>query len=144
MGALVSRVQYERVLGHIAAARAEGARLVHGGRRPPHCDAQRGYFIEPTVFADVLPGMSIAREEIFGPVLGVLRWQDDEQMYEQVNALQYGLTCSIWTRDLVTAHRAAQRVAGGLCLGERGRQAFPRQPLRRLQAVGHGPRGMPG
>jgi betaine-aldehyde dehydrogenase len=57
--------------------------------------------------------MRIAREEIFGPVLSVLRWQDDAVMFEQVNALEYGLTCSIWTNDLNTAHRAAQRVAAG-------------------------------
>jgi betaine-aldehyde dehydrogenase len=113
MGALVSRTQYERVLQHIAVAQADGARLVHGGKRPAHSAPGRGYFIEPTVFADVTAQMRIAREEIFGPVLSVLRWKDAEAMFEQVNALEYGLTCSIWTRDLNTAHRAAQRVAAG-------------------------------
>jgi betaine-aldehyde dehydrogenase len=113
MGALVSRHQYERVLQYIATARAEGARLVHGGKRPAHCPAERGYFIEPTVFADVTTQMRIAREEIFGPVLSVLRWRDAEGMFEQVNGLEYGLTCSIWTRDLNLAHRAAQRVQAG-------------------------------
>jgi betaine-aldehyde dehydrogenase len=113
MGALVSRTQYERVLEYIAVAQAEGARLVHGGKRPAHCAPGRGYFIEPTVFADVTGQMRIAREEIFGPVLSVLRWQDAEAMFGEVNALEYGLTCSIWTTDLNTAHRAAQRVAAG-------------------------------
>jgi betaine-aldehyde dehydrogenase len=113
MGALVSRTQYERVLQHIATAQAEGARLVCGGKRPAHPAAERGYFIEPTVFAEVTAQMRIAREEIFGPVLSVLRWQDPEVLFDQVNALEYGLTCSIWTRDLNTAHRAAQRVAAG-------------------------------
>jgi betaine-aldehyde dehydrogenase len=113
MGALVSRTQYERVLQYIGAAQADGARLVRGGKRPAHCAAGRGYFIEPTVFAEVTAQMRIAREEIFGPVLSVLRWQDPEVLFDQVNALEYGLTCSIWTRDLNTAHRAAQRVAAG-------------------------------
>jgi betaine-aldehyde dehydrogenase len=113
MGALVSRTQYERVLQYIGAAQAEGARLVYGGRRPAHCAPDRGYFIEPTVFADVTGQMRIAREEIFGPVLSVQRWLDEHEMFEQVNALEYGLTCSIWTNDLNTAHRAAQRVAAG-------------------------------
>lgn len=113
MGALVSRAQYDRVLEYIASAQADGARLVHGGRRPAHCAPGRGYYIEPTVFAEVTARMRIAREEIFGPVLSVLRWQDPEAMFEQVNALEYGLTCSIWTHDLTTAHRAAQRVAAG-------------------------------
>lgn len=113
MGALVSRTQYERVLRYIAAAQTQGARLIYGGKRPAHCAAECGYFIEPTVFAEVTAQMPIAREEIFGPVLSVLRWQDPEILFEQVNALEYGLTCSIWTRDLNTAHRAAQRVAAG-------------------------------
>jgi betaine-aldehyde dehydrogenase len=113
MGALVSRTQYERVLQYIAGARTQGARLVYGGKRPAHCPNERGYFIEPTVFAEVTAQMRIAREEIFGPVLSVLRWQDPEVLFDQVNALEYGLTCSIWTRDLNTAHRAAQRVAAG-------------------------------
>jgi betaine-aldehyde dehydrogenase len=113
MGAIVSCSQYERVLQYIATAQAEGARLVHGGKRPAHCPSGRGYYIEPTVFADVTSQMRIAHEEIFGPVLSVLRWQDAEDMFEQVNALEYGLTCSIWTRDLDVAHRAAQRVAAG-------------------------------
>ncbi|HEY6454372.1 MAG TPA: aldehyde dehydrogenase family protein [Steroidobacteraceae bacterium] len=113
MGALVSRTQYERVLEYIAAARTQGARLVYGGKRPAHCAAARGYYIEPTVFAGVTAQMRVAREEIFGPVLSVLRWQDPEALFDQVNALEYGLTCSIWTRDLNTAHRAAQRVAAG-------------------------------
>jgi betaine-aldehyde dehydrogenase len=113
MGALVSRTQYERVLEYIAAAQAEGARLVCGGRRPAHCAPDRGYFIEPTVFAEVTGQMRIAREEIFGPVLSVQRWQDGRSMFEQVNGLEYGLTCSIWTNDLNTAHWAAQRVATG-------------------------------
>ena len=113
LGKLVSRAQYERVLQYIAAAPRHGARLVCGGKRPAHCAAERGYFIEPTVFAEVTAQMPIAREEIFGPVLSVLRWQDPEALFDQVNALEYGLTCSIWTRDLNTAHRAAQRVAAG-------------------------------
>jgi betaine-aldehyde dehydrogenase len=113
MGALASRSQYERVLRYIEGARAEGARLVYGGSRPAQRALAQGYFIEPTVFAEVTCGMRLAREEIFGPVLAVLRWQDEERLFAQVNELEFGLTCSIWTRDLVTAHRAAQRVEAG-------------------------------
>ena len=70
-------------------------------------------FVEPTVFADVTMEMTIAREEIFGPVLAVLRWDDEASMLEQVNRPEYGLTCSIWTKDLLQAHRTAMAVEAG-------------------------------
>jgi betaine-aldehyde dehydrogenase len=138
MGALVSRTQYERVLQYIAAAHADGARLVHGGKRPAHCAPDRGYFIEPTVFADVTGQMRIAREEIFGPVLSVLRWQDDDVMFDEVNALEYGLTCSIWTHDLNTAHRAAQRVAAGFVWVNEVARHFPGTPFGGYKQSGLG------
>ncbi len=113
MGALISKAQFDRVLGYIEVGRAEGARLVCGGGRPTDPALANGFFIEPTVFADVTPVMRIATEEIFGPVLAVLPWSDEDTMLEQVNALDYGLTCSIWTRNLDTAHRTAMRVQAG-------------------------------
>ncbi len=113
MGAMINRQQYERSLAFIASAREEGARVVCGGAHPDDPALARGFFIEPTVFADVTPDMRIAREEIFGPVLSVLRWRDEDTMFEQVNALEFGLTGSIWTENITTAHRAAQRIQSG-------------------------------
>lgn len=113
MGAIISQTQYERVLGFIESAKQEGARLVTGGKRPSDPTLAKGWFIEPTVFADVRPQMRIAREEIFGPVLSVLKWTDEATMLEQVNAVEYGLTASIWTNDLTTAHRTAMAVQSG-------------------------------
>ena len=113
MGAIVSRVQMERVLAFIDSARAEGARLVCGGGRPAAPLLANGFFVEPTVFADVTPAMRIAREEIFGPVLAILEWTDETRMLADVNAVDYGLTCSIWTDDLTTAHRTAAAVQAG-------------------------------
>lgn len=113
MGAIVSRVQYERVMRYIDAAKTEGARLLYGGKRPADPRLDKGFFVEPTVFADVTPEMTIAREEIFGPVLGVFKWSDEATMLDQVNAVEYGLTCSIWTNDLSTAHRTAAAVEAG-------------------------------
>ena len=113
MGAIVSAAQLERVQGYIASARSEGARLVYGGNRPSDPALQRGFFVEPTVFCDVTPSMRIAREEIFGPVLAILPWSDEAEMLRQVNAVDYGLTCSIWTRDLDTALRTAGNVQAG-------------------------------
>jgi betaine-aldehyde dehydrogenase len=113
MGALVSKAHHERVMSFIESARQDGARIVCGGAVPDDPELANGFFIQPTIFAGVEPSMRIAREEIFGPVLAVRRWRDEEAMIEEVNALEYGLTCSIWTRDLVKAHRTAMRVEAG-------------------------------
>jgi betaine-aldehyde dehydrogenase len=113
MGAIVSAAQMERVLGHIDSAKRDGARLLCGGGRPADPALAGGWFVEPTVFADVTPDMRIAQEEIFGPVLAILRWSDESHMLAAVNAVDYGLTCSIWTQDLTTAHRTAMAVEAG-------------------------------
>ncbi len=113
MGALINQAQYDRCLSYIASARQEGARLVAGGNHPADPALNKGFFIEPTVFTEVTPGMKIAREEIFGPVLSVLRWSDESELFDAVNGLELGLTASIWTRDLRTAHHAAARVQAG-------------------------------
>jgi betaine-aldehyde dehydrogenase len=113
MGAIISRKQFDAIRGFIDSAHAEGARLIHGGGSPKDPALADGLFIEPTVFGDVKPAMRIAREEIFGPVLSVFRWRDEAEMLANVNALEYGLTCSIWTNDITKAHRLAGRVEAG-------------------------------
>jgi betaine-aldehyde dehydrogenase len=113
MGALINRAQYDRVLAYIASARQEGATLVCGGGPPDSFHLAGGLYIEPTVFADVRPDMTIAREEIFGPVLSVLKWQDEAAMIRDVNAVEVGLSCSIWTNDLHAALRTAHAAQAG-------------------------------
>ncbi len=113
MGCLISSAQFDKVMSHIASAKADGARLVCGGGRPADPALAKGWFVEPTVFADVTPAMRVFREEIFGPVLAVIPWDDEDRMLRDVNALDYGLTASIWTRDLTRAHRAASRIEAG-------------------------------
>lgn len=113
MGAIVNKAQHERILSYIKSAKDEGATLVHGGNVPADPALKDGFYVEPTIFADVKPTMRIASEEIFGPVLSVLKWSDESAMIEDVNRLEYGLTCSIWTRDLEKAHRTAQSVEAG-------------------------------
>lgn len=113
MGAIVSQTQYQRTLDFIASAHLEGAKLVCGGVHPADADLANGWFIEPTVFTEVRSDMRVAREEIFGPVLSVFRWKDEDQLISVVNGTELGLTASIWTRDLLTAHRAATRVQAG-------------------------------
>ncbi|HTS40579.1 MAG TPA: aldehyde dehydrogenase family protein [Xanthobacteraceae bacterium] len=113
MGAIINKTQFDRVMSYIDSAKSEGARLVSGGGRPADPALAKGLYIEPTVFADVKPSMRIAREEIFGPVVGIFKWSEEATMLQQVNAVEYGLTASIWTNDLATAHRAAAAVEAG-------------------------------
>lgn len=111
MGPLVSAQQLEKVLSYIEIARREGARLVTGGNR-----IQRpGYFIEPTIFADVTDGMTIAREEIFGPVMAVLDFEDEDEVIARANATQFGLAAGVFTRDLARAHRVVAGLRAGTC-----------------------------
>jgi len=113
MGAIVNHAQYDRILSHIESAKKDGATLICGGGAPDAPALAGGLYIEPTVFADVTPAMTIAREEIFGPVLAVLEWTDEAAMIRDVNALDVGLTCSIWTRDIDAAMRTAYAAEAG-------------------------------
>jgi betaine-aldehyde dehydrogenase len=113
MGSIISKVQHERILGFIDSGKREGARLVAGGGVPSDPELAKGLFVEPTIFADVTMAMRIGREEIFGPVLSVFKWSDEAEMLAQVNQVEYGLTCSIWTGDLAAAHRTAAAVEAG-------------------------------
>lgn len=113
MGAIVSKAQWDKIRGYIDLARAEGATLAYGGGVPSDPALAKGWFIEPTVFTGVTQEMRIANEEVFGPVLSVLRWDNEDDLFRQVNAVDYGLTASIWTTQLGHAHRAASRVQAG-------------------------------
>jgi betaine-aldehyde dehydrogenase len=113
MGAIITKTQYDRVMSFIDSARKDGARLITGGDRPADPVLAKGFYIEPTVFADVTPAMRIAREEIFGPVLAIFKWSHERSMLDEVNAVEYGLTASIWTNDLSTAYRTAMEVQAG-------------------------------
>ena len=113
MSCLTSAAQYEKTLSYIKLGVEGGARLAYGGKRPADPALAKGYFVEPTVFADVTDDMRIAREEIFGPVVSILRWKDEDEVVARANALDVGLTCSIWTHDLDRALRLASRVEAG-------------------------------
>lgn len=111
MGPLAFRAHYERVMGYIETGKNEGATLLAGGRRPNERDA--GFYVEPTVFADVRMDMTIASQEIFGPVISVLDWDDYETMIAEVNMLPLGLTGNVWTNDIDQALRTARRIESG-------------------------------
>jgi betaine-aldehyde dehydrogenase len=113
MGAIVSRSQFDKILAYIDIAKQDGATLAHGGKKPSEPALAGGFFVEPTIFTGVTQRMRIANEEVFGPLLSVLKWHDEEAMFGDVNAVEYGLTGSVWTSDLATAHRAASRIEAG-------------------------------
>lgn len=113
MGSQISQAQLDRILGYIEAGKQEGARLVCGGERDVEGEKAKGFFVKPTIFADVKPGMKIAQEEIFGPVLAVMKFHDVDEAAAIANSTIYGLVSAVWTRDIRVAHRLAQEIKAG-------------------------------
>ena len=115
VGALISEQHMEKVLAYIARGRAEGAHVVTGGKRVTQGDLARGFFVAPTVFDGCRDDMCIVREEIFGPVMSVLEFADEDEVIERANATQFGLAAGVFTNDLTRAHRVIARLQAGTC-----------------------------
>ncbi len=113
MGPVNSAKAYEHVTSFLDPEQLRGARVMTGGKRPPGEDFAKGYWVEPTVVADVTPAMRLWREEVFGPILSIARWSDYEQMVAMANDTEYGLSAAIWTNDITTAIRTARRIRAG-------------------------------
>jgi acyl-CoA reductase-like NAD-dependent aldehyde dehydrogenase len=111
-GALSSRKQMDTVLRYVESGKKEGATLVAGGERAD-IGTGKGYFVQPTVFADVQPAMTISREEIFGPVLAAIEFADTDEAIARANDTAYGLAAGIWTRDIKKAHYVARKLQAG-------------------------------
>ena len=108
-GPQVDSDQFQKILGYVDAGKKEGAKLMCGGERV----GERGYFVAPTVFADVKDEMKIAQEEIFGPVMSIMKFRDMDDLVERANKTIYGLAAAVWTRDIGKAHRIANDVRAG-------------------------------
>lgn len=112
LGPLVSEAQLQKVLGYMQIAESEGARLICGGGRG---DLNSGFYVQPTVFADVTDDMTLAREEVFGPVMAVLDFVDEEEAVTRANATEFGLAAGVFTADMTRAHRVVGQLQAGTC-----------------------------
>ena len=136
LGPLVSDVQRERVRGYIRKGVEEGAKLVTGGAEPPD-GVDRGFFVQPTVFSDVRNGMTIAQEEIFGPVLSIIPYDDEEDAIRIANDSAYGLAGGVWSSDEERAKRVARRIRTGQ-VEINGGVFNPLAPFGGYKQSGHG------
>ena len=136
MGAVVSQAQYEKVLRYIQIGLDEGAKLVVGGGRP---DDPRlcGHYVVPTMFDEVRPDMRIAQEEIFGPVVSIIPWDDESDVVRAMNAVEFGLSAAIWTNDLSRALRVSREVEAGI-VWVNGRSGAPGMPFGGYKDSGMG------
>jgi len=115
IGPLVSKPQLDKVLSYMKLGQEEGARLVCGGGEAKVADLPEGFFVEPTVFADVRDGMRIAREEIFGPVMCVLDFTDEDDVIARANDTEFGLAAGVFTKDIQRGHRVIAQLEAGTC-----------------------------
>jgi acyl-CoA reductase-like NAD-dependent aldehyde dehydrogenase len=115
MGPQVSEEQLNRIKGYVDIAKSEGAAVVSGGESPKLEGAfGKGYFFRPTIFADVNNKMRVAQEEIFGPVISVITFKDENDLIKQANDTIYGLSAGIWTQNITRAHRFAKEIRAGV------------------------------
>jgi aldehyde dehydrogenase (NAD+) len=113
LGPLISRKQQERVLGYIEQGKKQGATIAVGGGAPKDAGLEKGFFVQPTVFTNVKNSMTIAREEIFGPVLSVIRYGSDDEAVTLANDSTYGLGGGVWSKDIARAKSIARRLRAG-------------------------------
>ncbi|MFQ5919448.1 MAG: aldehyde dehydrogenase family protein [Thermoplasmata archaeon] len=138
MGPVVSPAQEEQVLRYVEMGQDEGATLLAGGRKVQDGDLAKGNFVQPTVFTDVTSDMTIAKEEIFGPVLSVLSFEGEDEATQIANDTGFGLCAGLWTRDLGRAHRMASRLQAGIVSVNEYPITFPQTPFGGYKESGIG------
>ncbi|MRH28004.1 aldehyde dehydrogenase family protein [Microbacterium sp. SYP-A9085] len=137
-GTMINRTQYDKTLRYIQIAKDEGATVVTGGGRPTGAGFERGYFVAPTVLTGIQPGFRIEQEEVFGPVLSVIAFDDEEEAVRIANGVQYGLTASVWTSNLQRAHRVIREFEAGFTWINGSSSHFPNLPFGGWKGSGVG------
>jgi len=138
MGTAANEPQFNKILSFIDAAKGDGARLVAGGRRADGAGLEKGYFIEPTIFADVRNDMKVAAEEIFGPVLSIIRFDDEEQAVQIANDTPYGLASGVWSENISRCLRMMHAINSGVVWVNTYRVAAPQGPFGGMKDSGFG------
>jgi aldehyde dehydrogenase (NAD+) len=141
IGPLALSSQLEKVQGYVASGLSEGAQVAVGGNRPSHGDLARGWYFEPTVMTEATNRMKFMREEIFGPVVGVVPFSDEAEMIGLANDTEYGLAAGIWTRDIDRALRFARNVEAGTVWINTYRSAAYMSANGGMKNSGYGRRG---
>ena len=138
MGTAANEPQFNKILSFIEAAKGDGARLVAGGGRADAAGLEKGFFIEPTIFADVKNDMKVAAEEIFGPVLSIIPFDDEEEAVQIANATPYGLASGVWSQNIDRCMRMMRSIRSGVVWVNTYRQAAPQVPFGGMKDSGYG------
>ncbi|OES44679.1 carnitine dehydratase [Domibacillus iocasae] len=138
MGTVAFEGQHNKVLSYIEIGESEGAKVLHGGKRPTTDELKNGFFVEPTIFGDVQNDMRIAQEEIFGPVVCLIRFKDEEDALRIANDTEFGLAAAVWTKDVQRAHRMAGKLNAGTVWINNYRKVSYASPFGGYKASGIG------
>jgi aldehyde dehydrogenase (NAD+) len=138
MGTAANEPQFAKILSFIDAAKGDGARLVAGGGRAEGPGLEQGFFIEPTIFADVRNDMKVAAEEIFGPVLSIIPFDEEDEAVSIANATPYGLASGVWSQDIGRCLRMTRAINSGVVWVNTYRVAAPQAPFGGMKESGFG------
>lgn len=138
VGAIISAGQLETIHSYVDLAKKEGARVAFGGQRPEGGEFEKGHWYQPTVLVDVTNDMRVAQEEIFGPVVVIMKFSDEKEVIQQANDSIYGLAAAVWTQNHSRAHRITEQLKAGIVMVNNPISTFPGLPFGGYKQSGFG------